>query len=85
MKKCPKMFGDKIKLIHFYFLLTKKNSSNYFGLFFWHKIVFHKILVYHNNKKVCLKFVVTKVPQQMFCLNNYLVTKQWFQIFFLPK
>ena len=59
---------------------TKKNFSTNFFLFYFfcRNMIFHKILV-------CFKFVVTKVPQQMYCkfvLQKFLVKVFFSQIIF---
>ena len=63
------------------FLSTQKKNFqlNFFLVkFFRRNMIFHKILV-------CLKFVVTKVPQQMYCKffsQKFLVKVFFSQIFF---
>ena len=70
LKKRPKMFGDKIILLHFYvslsrFLLcTKKNFLTKIFLFpFFVTTSFLNVFSLSQQKEVYLKFVVTKVPQ----------------------
>ena len=82
------MFGDKIILLHFYVSLShfalctqeKTCQLNVCCFLFLSQHAFFQNFSLSQQKEVCLKFVVTKVPQQMYC--KFFFAKVFGQSFF---